>query len=78
MQDKVCGSRSRWVGCDISCWKPWTGVRDSSCVLSIVVLSLVHQTEGLTLKSPKIMVNKKLQEGVPLKTFSKVDKKFSN
>ena len=76
LQDEVCGSR--WLGCDISGWKPWTVVRDSSCVPSIVVLFLVQQTEDLTLKSSKIMVNKELQELVSLKTFSKFDKKFSN
>ena len=76
IQEEVCGSR--WVGCDISWWNPYTLVRDSSCVPSIVVLSLVHQTEDLALKSPKIMVNKELQKVVSLKTFSNFDKKFSN
>ena len=75
MQDEVCGSR--WVGCDSSWWKPWTVVRDSSCVPFIIVFSLVHQTEDLTLKSPKSMVNKELPEVVSLKT-SKFDQKFSN
>ena len=70
MQDEVCGSRS--VGCCNQC----TVIRDSSCVLSIAVLSLVHQTEDLALKSPKIMVNKELQEVESFKTFSKFDKKF--
>ena len=76
MQGEVCGSR--WMGCDISWWKPWTVIKDSSCIPSVAVLSLVHQTEDLTLKSPKIMVNKQLQEAVSLKGFSKFDKKFSN
>ena len=44
----------------------------------MVVLSLVHQTDDLALKSPKIMVNKELHRVVSLKTFSKFDKKFSN
>ena len=76
MQDKVCGSR--WVGCDTSWWNPCTVVRDSSCVASIVILSLVHQTEDLSLKSSKVMVNKELQEVVYADIFSKFDKKVSN
>ena len=76
MQDEVCGNR--WVGCDISSSKLWTVVRDSNYVPSIVVLSLVHQTEDLTLKSPKIMVNKELLKVVSLKISEKFDKKFSN
>ena len=39
---------------------------------------LVHLTEDLALKSPKIMVNKELDKVVSLKTFSKFDKRFSN
>ena len=62
MQDEFWDSR--WVGCDISWWNPCTLVRDSSCVPSVVVLSLVHQTEDLILKSPKIIANKPLLEGV--------------
>ena len=50
IQEEVCGSR--WVGCDIIWWNPYTLKRDSSCVPLIVVLSLVHQTEDLALKSP--------------------------
>ena len=34
-----------------------------------VVLSLVHHTEDLALKSPKVMVNKELQKVVSLRTF---------
>ena len=44
-------------------------VRDSRCVTSIVFLSRVHQTEDLPLKSPKIMINKELQEVVSLTTL---------
>ena len=51
---------------------------DSSCAPSFVFLFLVHQTEGLALKSSKNMVNKELHEVVSLKPFSKFDKKFSN
>ena len=52
------------MDCDISWWNPCTVVRDSGCVPSVVVLSLVHQTEDLALKSPKTIVNKPLCEGV--------------
>ena len=77
MQDEICGSR--WTGCDISWWNPFTVVRDSSCDPSIVVLSLVHQIEDPLLISPKIMVNKELQEVVLQGVFfSKYDRKFSN
>ena len=62
MQDEDWGSR--WVGCDISWWNPCTLVTDSGCVPSVVVLSLVYQTEDLTLKLPKIIVNKLLLEVV--------------
>ena len=74
MWDEVWGSR--WVGCDISWWNSCVVVRDSSCIPSIAVLSLVYQTEDLALKSPKVMVNKELQEIVSIKTFSKFGKKF--
>ena len=47
-----------------------TLVMDSSCIPSIVVFSLVHQTEHLALKSPKIMVYKELHKVISLKTFS--------
>ena len=53
---------SRWVGCYISWWNPCTFVRDSSCVPSVVVLSLVHQAEDLALKPPKTIVSKPLLE----------------
>ena len=43
----------------------------------MVVLFLVQETDDLALKSPKIMINKKLHRVVSLKTFSKFDKKFS-
>ena len=48
------------MGCDISWWNSCILVADSSCISSVVVLSLVHQTEDLALKSPKIIVNKPL------------------
>ena len=75
MQEEVCGSR--WVGY-IGWWNPCTFlVEESSYVLSMVVLSLVHQNDDLAVKSSK-MVNKELHRLVSLKTFSKFDKKFSN
>ena len=42
--------------------KPMHTLRDSSWVLSVVALFLVHQTEDLALKSTKIIVNKPLLE----------------
>lgn len=42
------------MACGINSQKPCTVVRDSSCVTSIAVLSLVHQTEDLSLKPLKI------------------------
>lgn len=45
---------------------------------SVVVLSLVYQTENLGLQSPNIIANKSLFEVVPLKIFSKFEIKFSN
>ena len=45
------------VGCDMIWWNPCTVVKDSSFMPLVVVLSLVHQTEDLALKSPKILVN---------------------
>ena len=51
-----------WV--DISWWNPCKLVRDSICVPSVVAISLVHQTEDLALKSPRIIVNKPLFEVV--------------
>ena len=77
MQDEICGNRC--VDCEISWWNPCILVkRDSSSAPSIAVLSLVHQTEDLALKSPTIMVNQELQEVGSLKAFSKFDRKFSN
>ena len=58
--------------------KPIHTCKDSSCVPSVLVLSLVYQTEDLALKSRKIMVNKELQKVLSFKTFSKFDKKCSN
>ena len=55
------------VGCDMSWRNPCTVVRDSSFVLSVVVLSLAHQIEDLALKSPKVIVNKALLVVVSLK-----------
>ena len=45
---------------------------------SVVVLSLVYQTENLGLQSPNIIANKSLFEVVPFKIFSKSEIKFSN
>ena len=74
MQEEVCGIR--WVGFDISRWNPCTLVRDSSCVPSIIVLSLVHQTEDLALKSPQVVVNRELHKVVSLKLSQNLTKNF--
>ena len=73
MRYEVWGSR--WVDCDVRWWNSCTFVRDSSCIPSIAVLSLVYQTDGLASKSPKIIVNKELQKVGSLKTFSKFGQK---
>ena len=39
----------------------------------MVGLFLVHQSKDLAFKSPKIMVNKELQEVLSLKTFSEFE-----
>ena len=69
---------SMCVGSDISWSKLCNDVRASKCVPSVVVLSSFHQDEDLALKSPKIIVNKELDEAVLLETSSKPDIKFSN
>ena len=74
MQGEVCGSR--WVGCDISWWNSSTLVKNSSYAPSIIVLSLVHQTEDLALKSPQVMVNRELHKVVSLKLSQNLTKNF--
>ena len=69
---------SRCVGSDTSWWKLCKDVRASKCIPSAVVLSFFHQDNDLALKSPKIIVNKELDEAVLLKSLSKSDRKFSN
>ena len=69
---------SRCVGSDISWWKLCKDVNAFKCVPSAVVLSFFHQDNDLTLSSPRIIVNKELDEAVFLRTSSKSDKKFSN
>ena len=69
---------SMCMGSDISWSKLCNGVSASKCVLSVVVLSSFHQVEDLALKSPKIIVNKELDEAVLLKSSSKSDRKLSN
>ena len=66
------------VGSDKSWSKLCNDVSASKCVPSVVVLSSFHQVEDLTLKSPKIIVNKELDEAVLLKSSSKSDRKLSN
>ena len=53
-------------------------MRASKCVPSVVVLSSFHEVEDLALKSPKIIVNKKLDEAVFLESSSESDRKLSN
>ena len=68
----------QWVGCDMSWQNTFTVVKDLSFMPSAVVLSLVHQTEDLALKSPKIIVNKALLVVASLKIVSKFGRKFWN
>ena len=47
---------SKWVGSEISCYKPCIVVRDSICVPSWDVTSSGHHDLDLALKSPSIIV----------------------
>ena len=58
IQDVEVGTR--WVGSDMSWWKPCKDVRASRCAPSTVVLSFFHQEEDLALKSPRIIVKREL------------------
>ena len=69
---------SMCVGFDMSWWKLCNDVGASKCVPSVVVLSSFHQVKDLALKSPKIVVNEKLDEAVWLKSSSNSDRKFAN
>ena len=62
---------SMCVGSDISWSKLCNDVSASKCVPSVLVLSYFHRVEDLTLKSPKIIKNKELDEAVLLKSSSK-------
>ena len=66
------------VSSDISWSKLYNDVSASKCVRSVLVLSSFHQVGDLALKSPKIIVNKELDEAVLLTTSSKSDRKLSN
>ena len=46
----------RWVGSDMSWWKPCKDVRASRHAPSTVVFSFFHQEEDLALKSPRIII----------------------
>ena len=70
---------SRCVSSDISWWKLYKEVRASTCVPSAVVLfCFFHQHDDLALNSPRIRVNKELDEAVLPKSSSKSYGKFSN
>ena len=64
------------MACNINWWDPCAVVKDSRCVPSMIVLSLVYYTEDFTLKSPKVTVNKELQELVSLKISQKLTENF--
>ena len=68
----------RWVGSDMSWWKPCKDVRASRRAPSTVVLSFFHQEEDLALKSPRIIVKRELDDAVVFKMSSKFDKNSSN
>ena len=69
---------SMCVGSDISWSKLCKGLRSSKCVPSAVVLSSLPQEEYIASKSPRIIVNKELDEAVLHKSSSKSDRKCSN
>ena len=76
MQEVEVGRR--WVGSDMSWWKPCKDVRASRRAPSTVVLSFFHQEEDLALKSPRIIVKRELDDAVVFKMSSKFDKNSSN
>ena len=52
-------------------------VKASTCVPSAVVLSFFHRDDDLALISPRIRVNKELDEAFLLKSSLKSDRQFS-
>ena len=68
----------RWVGSDMSWWKPCEDVRTSRRAPSTVVLSFFHQEEDHALKSHRIIVKRELDDAVVFKMPSKFDKNSSN
>ena len=67
----------RWVGSDMSLWRPCKDVRASRSAPSTVVLPFFDQ-EDLALKSPSIIVKRELDDTVVFKMSSKFDKNYSN
>ena len=57
---------SRCAGSDISWWKLYKEIWVSTYVPSAVILCFFHQDDDLALKSPRIWVNKELDEAVLL------------
>ena len=68
----------RWVGSDMSWWKPYKDVRASGRAPCTVVLSFFHQKEDLALKSLRIIVKRELDDAVVFKMSLKFDKNSSN
>ena len=54
----------RWIGSDMSWWKPCKDVRASRRAPSTVVLLFFYQKEDLALKSPRIIVKRELDDAV--------------
>ena len=53
-------------------------MRTSRRVLSTVVLSFFHQKTGLVLKSPRVIVNREMDDAVVFEMSSKFGKSLSN
>ena len=77
MQEVEVGRR--WVGSDMSWWKPCKDVRVSRHAPSTVVLSFFHQKEDLALKSPRIIVKREeLYDAVVFKMLTNLGKNSLN
>ena len=67
-----------WVGSLINCEKPFEDVNEYNFVPSEVLISLDHQDEDLTLKSPGFTDTVDLRLLMSLKSCSKLEKNESN
>ena len=76
VQDNDLGSI--WVGSEINCLKSCVVVRESICVSCKVAISSDYHSGDLTLKSPKMIINRDFEQSMLLNKSSKPDKKNSN